>query len=390
MKSKKIVSDVFLNIVANALPTLIINLIILPFISRIFTGDEYGTILTCVAGINFVSVMFGTGLNNIRLLHNGENSEYEGMDFSLLLLGAITFNCILILFFLNVYNLGISFLDIILIIIVSIVTLLREYYRVVFRIRLDFTGIFVNNVFLTLGYIVGLFVCQYVRLWEAIYILGNAFSLAYIMKRSTIWKELLIKSPRFNFLFKEYARFLFATLLSNIPIHFDKIMLFSVFGGETVAVYNAANIFGKLVPFFTSPLSNVALSYLVKKEKDDRRLFFESIILSLFTGIIVFFICLMISPYLLTLLYPQFKDDAMNYVRIVTITGMIQAIASIITPFLLRYKKMSRQIVINGISSMIYICLAMITLKIGLKAFCFGGLIAGLIKIIIMIMAYII
>ena len=67
-KGKKIVFDMFLNIVATAIPTFVLQLIILPLISGKMESQNYGLLVTILALLKIVPSTMGNVLNNIRLL----------------------------------------------------------------------------------------------------------------------------------------------------------------------------------------------------------------------------------------------------------------------------------------------------------------------------------
>ena len=66
---KKIISDVLLNILALAISTVILQLIIYPTISANVSISSFGTILTIMGGVNVISVVLGGSLNNAQLVN---------------------------------------------------------------------------------------------------------------------------------------------------------------------------------------------------------------------------------------------------------------------------------------------------------------------------------
>ncbi|MFA6707928.1 MAG: hypothetical protein WCR91_08515, partial [Sphaerochaetaceae bacterium] len=65
---KKIIKDVLLNIVATALPIIILQLIIQPIVAKRVGSESYGLMLTLIGVIQIGVGIFGNSLNNIRLL----------------------------------------------------------------------------------------------------------------------------------------------------------------------------------------------------------------------------------------------------------------------------------------------------------------------------------
>ena len=84
---KKILIDILTNIVAVAIPTVVLQLYILPKISSYMTSEEYGLVVTILALMNTFPSAIGNVLNNVRLLHQLDYDEmhYPG-DVPLILL----------------------------------------------------------------------------------------------------------------------------------------------------------------------------------------------------------------------------------------------------------------------------------------------------------------
>lgn len=95
MVKRKIVLDMILNIVATAIPTIVLQLLILPALAWDMPDEKYGLLVTILAFLNVVPSTMGNVLNNIRLLYNNKYIEkkYEG-DFNIILLLLMGINII--------------------------------------------------------------------------------------------------------------------------------------------------------------------------------------------------------------------------------------------------------------------------------------------------------
>ena len=93
----ELIKNTILNIVANAIPVFLLQLILLPFLSRYLNSEEYGLTVTIMAFLNVVPSTLGNTLNNIRLLHNKSYKEnnYIG-DFNIILVASSLINIIII------------------------------------------------------------------------------------------------------------------------------------------------------------------------------------------------------------------------------------------------------------------------------------------------------
>lgn len=98
---------------------------------------------------------------------------------------------------------------------------------------------------------------------------------------------------------------------------------------------------------------------------------------------------LLIARPVIGLLFPQWLDDVMAIIPLTTVTKMLNVLASILQPFVLKFYKMQWQIAISGIGSGAYFTCALILWKImGLKGFCIGIIIGIAVKMVIMIVVY--
>src|SRR5699024_1008257 len=178
---KKIIFDSVLNIIATALPLLLLQLFVLPILGRKLGEVDYGAVLTLVSLTIIFSQPFGKVVNNIRLLKDSNYNNYEKFgDFNLLLIFGIIVNSLVITLSVLYYDGTSSILSISLIIIVSTLNLIRQYIIVGFRLELNYKGILVNNIILGLGYLIGLLIFFWLPYWQLIYISGYALSIIYI------------------------------------------------------------------------------------------------------------------------------------------------------------------------------------------------------------------
>ena len=387
---KKIFFDMALNIFATAIPTFALQLIILPILACSMPDAKYGLLVTILAILNVVPSTMGNVLNNIRLLYNNDYIEngYEG-DFNVILLLLTGINLIIVSGFLFLYERPFSCISLFLTLLASVIWIMKEYFIVAFRIKIDYIAIMNNNLLQVVGYGLGYLLYRITNRWQFIYLIGYAISLIYIFTHCSIWKEKFVITPLFKNTTWQTILLLVSNLLNRIITYADKILIFPILGGSVVSVYYAATIFGKVVSLMITPINSVVLTYLakVKKKKDD--MFSSSFILGLIVCALGYIICIVISRPVLTILYPQYVDEAMKYIFITTGTTVVYALISIVNPFILKFFDMKWQIRINGGTVVLYILLCMGLLKIwGLYGFCIGALLTNLFKLIFMLAVY--
>ncbi len=390
MKKKKIIFDMSLNLIATAIPTIFLQLIILPSLSRNMSDEKYGLLVTILALLNVVPSTMGNVLNNIRLLLDKEYSDnsYEG-DFNLLLILLTFTNIIIVGLFTYYYEQTITVFNFAMILIVSALWLFKEYFIVAFRLKINYVAIMINNLLQVLGYVLGYAIYCICGYWQFIYLFGYLISLVYIFGHCSIWKEKIRITPLFKKTSTQGMLLLISNLFTRALTYADKLIIYPILGGAVVSVYYAATVFGKLVSLIITPVNSVALTYLSKESQKKDHMFKSALLLGSIVCIIGYVICVIVCRPVLSILYPKYVNDAMQYIYITTGTTVLYALISIINPFILKFFDMKWQIAINGGTVIIYlgICLPLLYLW-GLYGFCVGAFVTNIIKIVFMLFIY--
>lgn len=97
--------------------------------------------------------------------------------------------------------------------------------------------------------------------------------------------------------------------------------------------------------------------------------------------------CLLVSRFVLTILYPQFVDEAMSLIPVATLSLCISSFVNIINPLALKSIKTNRQIVISGVGLMCYVILALSMYKpYGLMGCCIALLTSYAVKLALILL----
>lgn len=388
---KKVILDMLLNIISTAVPTIILQLLILPSIANFVDENKYGLIVTILAMLNVIPATMGNSLNNIRLVYEERYKENKTKgDFQLVLVICETVN-ILLIFIISWYYLGkFDVINIFLIIITGILWLGREYHIVAFRISLNYKAILLNNLYLTLGYGLGYIIFRITNYWQFIYILGILMSYVYIYKNSDICKEPFVKTIFWKNVLKDNFLLLISVVLARLINYADKLLLYPLLGGAVVSIYYVATIFGKVVSMAITPINSVALSYLAKIKNKPDHLFKWTYMIGIVVCAIGYILAIIFSKPILKIIYPMYIDEAMKYIYITSATICVNVLTSIITPFVLKFFAMKWQIIINGVTTACYVIISVILLHFyGLTGFCIGALLTNVIKLIITTLVYV-
>lgn len=382
---KRLFVDMILNIVATSIPTVVLQLLILPSLSNYMDGNAYGLMVTILAILNVVPSAIGTVLNNVRLLDEEiYKKDNEQGDFQILLLIFQVIN-LLTMIAISICYLEIKdVVDILLLILVGGLWLGREYHIVAFRLELDYVAILANNMCLVAGYGIGYVLFKTNGYWQSIYLLGYIFSYLHILRVCPILKEPFRKTKRFGMVLKDTTFLLISNVLARIINYADKILLYPLLGGTVISIYYAATVFSKVVGLAITPINSVALSYLSKIDKKTNSLFKWTYIVGSVVCGMGYILTIILSRPVLELLYPKYVEAAMRYIWITSGTIVVSVLTSMITPFVLRFFDIKWQIWINGITTTGYITISLALLKQGgLMGFCIGALIANIIKLLI-------
>lgn len=378
-----------LNIVATAIPTFVLQLLLLPALSRYMSDDRYGLLVTILSLMNMVPSTLGNVLNNIRLIEGRELEEGPRPDFNVLLMIMLGVNLVTMTVCTCIYDKGVGAVSFLLTLLVSVLLLTREYFLVAFRIKLNFLYIVISNLIMIVGYGAGFLLFLWTKRWQFVYLLGYGFSLCFIILKSDLWREPLQISKSFQRIGGQAILLTAATFLGRVTTYADKLIIFPFLGGAVVSVYYAATLFGKVVAMAITPISGVMLSYLSKVSKKNDNTFRLAFFSGLFVCVVGYFACIAVSRPVLGLLYPQFVDQAMHYIWITTGTMVITTLTVIVHPFVLKFFDMKWQILINGSYVAVYVGLALTLLGCwGLRGFCFGALAASLIKLLFTLYVY--
>ena len=390
MNKRKVVFDMALNIVATAIPTFVLQLLILPNLAKFMSDDNYGLLVTVLAFLNVMPSTMGNVLNNIRLLYNENYVETnnEG-DFNILLAILEGVNFLSVTVFLFYYDSNLTLFTVLMTGITALLWLAREYFLVAFRLIINYRAILLCNVIMVGGYGIGYLLFLGTKVWQVIYISGLLCSLIYCFIRSRLWKEPFKITPLFKRTSTQGLLLLIAKILNRLLVYADKIIVFPVLGGALVSVYYAATVFGKVVSLMITPVNSVVLTYLAKAKKKTDSMLKSALLVGIAVCAVGYIVCVLISRPVLSILYPQYVDSAMNYIYLTTGTTVLYALISIVDPFIMKFFDMKWQIAINGGTVVVYLALGIsFMIPWGLIGFCVGALLTNVLKLLFMIFIY--
>ena len=386
MRVKNIIIDVFCSIISSAIPIVILQLVLLPSLSRGMSSEEYGLVIMYLSLFNIIPSAMGNSLNNVRLVedsHGISNTNYNKLLLTLCF-SDIVFVIVFSILYSKTNIVAVVFFNVIL----SVVWLIKEYVLVGFRIRINYLKILVGNILLSVGYCIGYGIYCIVGNWVSIYLTGIIICLVYISANTKWYKESLETDSKYKYLFGQTVLLILSSILCRIPAYADKVVIYPILGGESVAILYVATLTGKIITMVISPISNVILTYVAKLQKRSKSIFGIVLCVSFALAIIGYGVCVVASQPVIKILYPVLYEDVIRYIPITTATVMITAVISVIDPFILKFYNMKWQIYINGATVALYFILVIGLSRFDLMGFCMGNLLSVIIKLVIEILVF--
>ena len=387
---KKIVFDMCLNIVAAALPVAMLQLIIYPQVANNLGGDEYGLMLTIYSIWIMITNSLGNVLNNIKLLKYPQYQEMkEQGDISILLRQWIAAGAAIVFIAINLYFGEFTLLHGLLGCIVGILIFLKAYLEVGLRIKLNFGYILINNALLSIGYLIGFYVFRETGIWEFIFLIGYLLSCVFCEIKTRLLREPIRKTRIYSDVCKDSYSLVVAAVVNNLINYADKLVLYPLMGGTAVSIYYTATILGKITGMLTGPINSVILSYITRWDKSRANVFSKVLVIGAVIVAIGYGCTMVLARPVINILFPQWVDEVMEIIPLTTITIMLTVLVSFLQPFVMKYCKMQWQIGISAIGSSAYFICALVLWSImGLKGFCIGTIVGGVVKLVIMIAVY--
>ena len=382
-KKKRIATDMLINLVGTGLPLIALQLIVYPIVARTIDADAYGRMQSLISVIFLISGTIGGALSTTRLIHQYDYQEKNSIgDFSILNIASVSIVAVATPIVISIYLGEIVIYELVLITLISILNYTELYFEVGLRLQLNYRKIFINKLIGAVGYLIGFFVFRIVSDWHYIFIIAYLLQTLYCVKSTNLIHEPLIRTKEFPGTARSYGNITLASAFNKSLTYFDKILLHPLMGGEAVSIYYAANIFGKLVLQVLEPITNVVLSYLSAEKKVSRSVWGLTIPIGVSFCTVMYIFCLLVSRFVLSVLYPQFVDEAMKLIPISTLSLCVSSFVNIIHPLALKSIKTNRQIIISGAGLLCYVVLALTLYKpYGLMGCCIALLISYIVKL---------
>ena len=355
------------SILATAVFNAVLQIVIYPsFADRLGTAD-YGVALSAISLLAIVAGTCGYAVNCSRLLGVKQNRTQNG-DYNLILLAMGTVGSLI-----GVGSLGyigiLSPVSAVLFSVLTGFTMLRYYSEVELRLSANFLRYMIYYFLISAGYIIGLLVFRLTGSWMATLIIGEAMAVLYVVIRGSIYRSPLLRPTKDFLPILASIGFIFlSSLIDNVTLHADRILLLSITGdGTAVTIYYAASLVGKIVAMLTLPINALLLSYLVRYKGELSRKLWTVVIggASAF-GALGFVGCIAVSPLFIKILYSaDILSLALPYVVPAILGQIFYFVSGMLMIVLLHFKGEKKQLIFNACYAVIFFACVIVGTSLG-------------------------
>ncbi|MCI0130541.1 hypothetical protein [Vagococcus sp. CY53-2] len=384
---KKFIKDVMLNTISNFLLLAIVQLVIFPYFNMTYGFEKFGEI-TAIYGLNSIFLVYlGDSLNNVKIIHQ----KTSGDNFNILSLFAVSVSLILSLIVFNIYGIGLQKVDIIIFSIATSLGVFRVYLGSNLRIKLNYINILLTNIFVFLGYVIGLFVFKLTHYWSLIFFIGELSGVLFLIKKTDFFKQSFKWNAERKIVMRDYLNLSTSYGINGVSNYLDRILIIPILGATSMSVFYAASVVSKIIIMLLGQFNTVFLAYFMKRKKEINRnniLKFQFLLSILL--LTLYYPILFVSKISIKILYGNMYDKTMDILPFITLGILFYSMANFLKIFILKYFDLKIQLNIQIFYTVLYVIFAFIfSSNYGLKGFSISYCIMGLISTIMYVMVII-
>ncbi len=381
-----VLKDFAWNILAVLIITCTLQLYLYPYLAKWLDSEQYGSVLTIMGVANIIIVSLGGGLNNVRLLQTENYYDKKNGDFNYLLgifgcAGIVVFTIIILFFF------DIKIIDGILLIFYTIIGIVRNYWSVEYRLKINYKSNLKLNLIICIGYAIGYLIAKTISIWSLCFLVGEVFGLVYLFFTTNLYKESYKKTERWKETYIKYIVLIITALMANVIIYLDRFLLYPLLGGTQVSIFTVSSFVGKSIGLVITPIAGVLLSYYAQKDfKMTVKKYW--IINGLILGCSIFggAISIIFAPWITGILYPTLIKDAMSYIIIANVAALVGVLSNILSPSVMKYANIKWQLIIQLLYAIFYFGLGIIFLELeGMMGFCVAVTFVNVLRVILLL-----
>lgn len=382
--NNKFIQDGVLSIGAKIVFFFVVQFIIYPLLLVEMGDSEYGHFITLMGYVSIFAYGCGEALNHIRVLNQKTDRE-RAKEYGVI----IFIEASLVLLLLASYSLlweKTSLYHSVLYGMAAFFMMIRLYSESMFRIEINYKKILISASVSAFGYLLGYFLYIGGMPWYIIFIIGEAFAVAYAGIAGGAFRTFHGLSENFSKTIKSVATLTFSYLISYTLIYSDRILVEFLLSSDKVAVYYTATTYGKLVALVIPPITSVLLSNISKGTIPLNKRIVKLVTLGSIGAILVFFVVgIPVSRLMIYILYPSLYEASLPIMDIGNLAQIVYYSCSIINMLAIRLCDMKLQVKVETAYSIGFILLGIIgALNYGLIGFAVGTLIANILRFIML------
>lgn len=391
----KIAGDLIWSILGLVAMNGVLQLLYYPTVSKTLSTAENDNVLALLAIVAIVSTMFGTAANYARMVAKKENRDNNG-DFNIFLLAcvpiAVIVSFISVRFVLGRFNVPVS----ILLSVLSVLSILRYYGDVEFRLNVNFKRFSFYYILIAIGYAIGsFFVAKSIfgdaYSWIIAIALGELLCVLYVIFRGNIFRGVALVRPseKFNDNLKTIMFLVGTNIVSAAVLKCDSILIkFIVNSDGAVRTFYVATLVGKIVALLTTPLNGVIIGYLTKYEgKFTKRFFTLATVIAISVGAVFTICCLPVSHIFVKIMYEDSVYEAAKpYFFLANAGQILYFVSGSMMVVALRFIHERWQLIINLIYAALYAVIVVpLLIFFGLWGITYGLIIVNALRFLMVV-----
>ena len=172
--------------------------------------------------------------------------------------------------------------------------------------------------------------------------------------------------------------------MTNLTLNIDRLFLNARLGGEAVSIYYVVSLIGKTLVLFVAPVNTIIISYLTKEGKRlGRKRFLVFAAAGAAVSLLFLAFCAIATPIFVRLFYPQLADRIHGLVVITSAAQVLAMYSAYLFIIVLTFTSVRWQLALQ-IAHLILLIVLMfpMTAAGGMKGFALAVLIAGLLRVL--------
>lgn len=378
---RKFATDFIWSIAALVTMNGVLQLFVYPLLNRQLGEAEFGNVLYVLGIVAVFAPSVGLAANNIRLVESREKRVLNG-DLLLAILPLLAVSGIIFFAVCNGYFSSVS--DYVFAALLIVLTTLRYYGDVEYRMTLNYKGYFVYYLVLSLGYIIGALLYPITKSWMLCFLLGEAAVWLLLVVKGHIYKSLQKSENTFS-VSKKVFTLAASYLLVNMVLNLDRVLLQHLIDSSTVTVYYVASLLGKTAALLVGPLNGVVIGHLTKgKTKPITKKSFSLVSLAvLLVGAVLFAGISIVMPVFVKLLYPDIYSDVLSASTLANLSQIICFASSLLLTIMLTFCSERWQLAIQLVYAVLFLVLSIsFTNSGGLQGFVTASLVANTLRLV--------